>query len=307
MSVVAVVLTYNRQELLMRCLDGILHQTRPVDRIILVDNGSNDGTVEALQRSRYFASERLHFVRLEDNVGSSGGLSTALKAAYDQGYEWIWLMDDDAIPTSSALEKLWQYAEEHKAEKLGGLVSFQKAWKHGAPKYRLPRSIGEALRYYVACPLDFGETAPAVIPLDWSTFVSIPLPRAVICDVGLPRQDFYLYCEDIDYTMRIRKAGYQLLLVKDSLVDHLQGIEVNKKSSMGSEIRWYYNYRNHIANIIIHRKDLGESRAVAALARISLGAMWRVARAYRHKNYDLSRLVLRAIKDGYSLNLGKYR
>lgn len=181
------------------------------------------------------------------------------------------------------------------------------AWKHGAPNYRLPRSMGEALRYYVACPLDFDDTFPAVIPVDWSTFVSILLPRAVISEVGLPRQDFYLYCEDIDYTMRIRRAGYQLLLIRDSLVDHLQGIRVNKKSSMSSEIRWYYNYRNHIANLIIHRKDLREGHAVAALARISLGAMWRVARAYRHKNYDLCRLVLRAIKDGYSLNLGKYR
>jgi rhamnopyranosyl-N-acetylglucosaminyl-diphospho-decaprenol beta-1,3/1,4-galactofuranosyltransferase len=306
MQVAAVIITYNRKELLMKCLHGVLQQSRPVDAVILVDNGSIDGTSDALHQEGYFLNGLLHYIRLEENIGSAGGFFTSLKYACEQGYDWFWLMDDDAIPKTDTLEKLLRCAGGNGSGNLGGLVSYQTAWSKASPRFRLPKSIREALLYYVACPIDISNANHPLVPVDWCTFVSLLIPRTVVRQIGFPRQEFYLYCDDIDYTIRIRKAGYLLFLVIDSLVDHQAGIEANKKTSMRRDLRWYYNYRNHVANIIIHRKEIGRLLAIASLLRISLGALRRSFLALIHKDYELSKFVLKALMDGYSLNLGKY-
>ena len=74
----AVVVTYNRKDSVCDCLDGILRQTEPVDKIILVDNASNDGTPEKLDKGGYLANPAIDYVRLPHNTGGAGGFSQAL-------------------------------------------------------------------------------------------------------------------------------------------------------------------------------------------------------------------------------------
>ncbi|HNS25876.1 MAG TPA: glycosyltransferase, partial [Methanobacteriaceae archaeon] len=114
-TVCAVVVTYNRRELLIECLDALRNQTRPVDAVYLVDNASTDDTPELLLEKGYLdlvpetgeeAWERtlkrddlvVHYLRLSHNQGGSGGFHQGVKRAYQQGYQWLWLMDDDARP-----------------------------------------------------------------------------------------------------------------------------------------------------------------------------------------------------------------
>jgi len=75
-SVAAVVVTYNRKSLLMRCLLALLRQTRPLQKIIVVDNASTDGTREELAQEGYLDESAIEYVRLEHNTGGAGGFHT---------------------------------------------------------------------------------------------------------------------------------------------------------------------------------------------------------------------------------------
>ena len=103
-QVAAVVVTYNRVDKLGRVLDSILAQTRPVDRLIVIDNASTDSTPQLL--AVYDDDPRVEVVRLDSNTGGAGGFSAGMERAYERGADWVWIMDDDCYTEESALEKL---------------------------------------------------------------------------------------------------------------------------------------------------------------------------------------------------------
>ena len=122
MKICAVVVTYNRKDLLVECLEALRRQTGPLDAIYIIDNASTDGTPELL-RSRGYRDGAvienpldgseiiIRYVRLPVNTGGAGGFHEGVKRAFHDGYDWIWLMDDDVEPEEYTLEKLLRASE----------------------------------------------------------------------------------------------------------------------------------------------------------------------------------------------------
>ncbi|MDW8464040.1 MAG: glycosyltransferase [Geminocystis sp.] len=132
-TVCAIVVTYNRKKLLLECLEAIRRQTRPVQGIYIIDNASTDGTPEFLKENGYinelppenlakpwereFTIEnlvdgkeiRVYYVRMHENTGGAGGFHEGVKRAYEKGYDWLWLMDDDVEPLPDGLHKQLSY------------------------------------------------------------------------------------------------------------------------------------------------------------------------------------------------------
>jgi rhamnopyranosyl-N-acetylglucosaminyl-diphospho-decaprenol beta-1,3/1,4-galactofuranosyltransferase len=133
-TVCAVVVTYNRKNLLLECLEALRKQTRPIQSIYLIDNASTDGTPELLLEKGYIKELppkdlaepwekefkiknltdgkiiKLYYVRMPKNTGGAGGFHEGVKRAYERGYDWLWLMDDDVEPEKNALETLLKYS-----------------------------------------------------------------------------------------------------------------------------------------------------------------------------------------------------
>lgn len=99
MKIIAVVVTYNRLELLKRTV-RCLQQNKPVSSIVVVNNGSTDGTADWLKTQPDLV------VISQTNVGGSGGFFTGMQHAYQAGADWIWCMDDDVFPRADCLEQL---------------------------------------------------------------------------------------------------------------------------------------------------------------------------------------------------------
>lgn len=102
-KIIAVIVTYNRLQYLPLVIDALKHQTFPVHKIIVVNNGSTGNTKQWLDEQ-----DSIHSIH-QTNVGGSGGFHTGVKAAFEDGAEWVWMMDDDVVPDVDCLEKLWQY------------------------------------------------------------------------------------------------------------------------------------------------------------------------------------------------------
>jgi len=99
MKILAAVVTHNRSKLLLRCTEYINNQTRRPDGIVVIDNGSTDNTANMLDK---------HNIRCikQENLGSAGGWKRCIQVALDEGFDAIWLMDDDGFPDVKSLGKL---------------------------------------------------------------------------------------------------------------------------------------------------------------------------------------------------------
>ena len=97
----AVVVTYNRIELLKECVTHLRAQTAPAD-ILIIDNASTDGTGEFFAK----AQEGVLYFNTGANLGGAGGFNYGMRKAVELGYEFVWVMDDDTLPEPTAHEKL---------------------------------------------------------------------------------------------------------------------------------------------------------------------------------------------------------
>ncbi len=233
MSVCAVVVTYNRRELLEECLAALAAQTRPPDHILVVDNASTDGTPELI-RERY--ADQVELVALEVNGGGAGGFHEGLRLAHEAGHEWIWLMDDDTMPSPTALQELLAAPERTGLPHPPALLSSKVVWTDGAMH---PMNNPGFERESTAAVIAGVEQR--LMPLRATTFVSLLVHRGAIDRHGLPLRRFFLWSDDIEFTARIlrREPGY---LVPDSVTLHKTKEAYTAINSTGD--RFYFHVRN---------------------------------------------------------------
>ncbi len=235
--ITAVVVTYNRLNLLKRNIDHIRRQTLPVDGIVVVNNGSTDGTHEWLDTQTDLT------VVHQDNVGGAGGFYTGIKTAYESGAQWIWCMDDDVYPTENCLETLYSYTIGN--EKLGVLC----------PRRLQAGKIvgGETLRFNHTNPLlPTHKFLPAdyvgdkeLVNIEGMAFEGPLISRKVVERIGYPNTDLFIFYDDSDYSYRAVLAGFDVVYCQKAILDkELFPPKKKDASSATSNWRRYYFVRN---------------------------------------------------------------
>ena len=267
-TISAVILTYNRKALLVECLDAIMRQSRPVDHMIVVDNGGTDGTAEYVAEQW---GDRVEVYRLPQNVGSAGGFNTSMRIGYERGDDAIWLMDDDVIPAPDALERLLEADRTLTGRKIDAPFVISTAW---TPEGLLtnvpapdcsPNSIA-----YPQWPMLLGE---AMVPVRRATFVSILLKREVLREHGLPMADMFMWVEDTEFTERITRAvpGF---LVGTSNVVHIRStpgtLDIRTERDPVRVRNHYYYHRNHMYSTRGRVGGWGAARLFRAQVRSAL-------------------------------------
>ena len=101
-SIIAVIVTYNRKELLKENMEALINQSYKEFDILVVDNASTDGTFEYIKRL-VNDNDFISYFNTGKNLGGAGGFSLGIKEACLKGYEKIWIMDDDTSNTTLAL------------------------------------------------------------------------------------------------------------------------------------------------------------------------------------------------------------
>ena len=129
MKIAAAIPAYNRPALLVKCLEGLLAQTRLPDVIIVIDNNSSEETKEAL--GAYLCRREIYYYRLDENVGSAGGYTAALQIAIKQDVDWVWTMDDDAVPEPDALSELLRGLAATEATLSPAIMASMVVWTDG--------------------------------------------------------------------------------------------------------------------------------------------------------------------------------
>ena len=247
MKTVAVVVTYNRKALLKECLDAILGQTERVEKIIVVDNCSTDNTYEFLKEKSLLNNELIYYKRLDKNIGGAGGFYEGIKEAQLYNPDWVWIMDDDTIPNSSCLKELI-----NAKDKINEKISFLASSVYGengefmnVPSVNLEKSESGYAGWYK-------YLSEGLVKIREATFVSLLINNDAIMKIGYPVKDYFIWGDDIEYTLRLNKYYGNAYMVGRSVAIHKR--KINKKLSLLDEDNinrinfYYYMVRNNLIN-----------------------------------------------------------
>jgi len=240
--VAAVVVTYNRKELLGKCLSTLLAQSRKVDQIFVVDNASTDGTQEYLRSQGYLNDPTIQHVRLSHNGGGAGGFYAGMRQAFEAGFDWLWLMDDDGFPAAACLEN--QLKAQDVLDIIGAPVvqidhPDQLTWtliQYDQQGYFSPRQRINSLE-------QLADHAQDNIYFGYGIFFNaILIHRSVIERIGLVNPQFVIRGDEFEYFLRSRQAGCKLGTQIQARYYHpLQPFQAN-------EWKFFYTFRNLFYN-----------------------------------------------------------
>lgn len=263
-KVIALVVTYNRKNLLIECVQAILNQTRPVSKLLVVDNASTDGTDNLFleEDGLFHGEERITYLRLNNNLGGAGGFKKGLAESVDIGCDWIWLMDDDCIPETTALERLLD-ATGVPVGDISFLASNVKS-VDGNPMNVPIISTNNSLSGYCDWNryLSFG-----MVEIKTATFVSLLISSKAVIKIGLPIGSFFIWGDDTEYTQRLTRYYGHAYLVGNSIVVHKRGnakpVDINCELEE-SRIRMHrYHVRNNLVIKKYYEGVIPASREVA--------------------------------------------
>lgn len=240
MKIGAVVVTYNRLDKLKKALKSFEDQQYLPAYVIVVNNASTDTTAQYLQQwqEKNAGFEKI-ILTMESNTGGSGGFYAGIKKAMEQEADWIWVSDDDAYLKEDALKQASDYLDGR--TDLGEISAIcgkvikngEMDTNHGKYYYQKGIHICEAFvpaEMYNKKEFEMGSF----------TYVGTIMNKKKLQEVGLPNKDYFIYWDDLEHGMRMKKAG-KILGVPAIVAYH----EVGKEDD---SINWklYYSYRNMI-------------------------------------------------------------
>jgi GT2 family glycosyltransferase len=310
MKIASVIVAYNNGDNIARLLDSLLAQSRPIEEIIVIDNASSDDTAKVVK-------ERFPQVTLlanTSNTGVGGGYGQGMEYAYRKGYEWVWLLDGDSVPQPTALEELGKafgsLRDTH--AKIGIMAS-------------CPTNPSTGLKCDGFLRRDLFKTLVKEIPfrdelhaVDAVISSGSLVNRKVIEEAGPTRADFFMDYVDTEYSLRVRRKGYEIICVPNSVIYHDMGTVPPSLSRLGRIVtrftkrrdtrrihppwRYYYIMRNELYTL------WHEFRDWKAVLYFALFVVFKMANMYLYKDDRKAQKIkytLLGIRDGLRGRLGK--
>lgn len=236
-KVTAVVVTYNRFELVKNTINALRCQTRKLDNIIVIDNNCTDGTSEWLDNQSDL------YVIHQENVGGSGGFWRGIKEAYERKYDWIWCMDDDVFPRKDCLEKALNVTTDGV-----GIVCPMRIMS-GKPFVTevVYMNLSNVLKPMHGRLVSQSETNGKMpVEIQGMTFEGPLIRKETIEKIGFPNKDLFILYDDTDYSYRAFLAGYKVLFCPEALIDK-HNFGQNKtweETVIGNKWKLWYDKRN---------------------------------------------------------------
>jgi rhamnopyranosyl-N-acetylglucosaminyl-diphospho-decaprenol beta-1,3/1,4-galactofuranosyltransferase len=236
MKILAAVVTHNRRDLLRRCIVHLEGQTRAPDRILIIDNASTDGTAAMLR------NQSINFIT-QENCGSAGGWHRGIEYGLDNGFDAVWLMDDDGYPHEEALATLEDVMKPEVACASSVVLREDMPTRFVFPFALLDRR---------GFPVIFGTprklatldelrktAADGTYPFAY-LFNGALISLEAVRKIGNVNKEFYLSGEEVDYLFRLRSVG-QVISVLKAVQFHP---DVSRRSL--TEAKFYYYLKNTI-------------------------------------------------------------
>jgi rhamnopyranosyl-N-acetylglucosaminyl-diphospho-decaprenol beta-1,3/1,4-galactofuranosyltransferase len=246
MLITAVVVTYDRKQLLLKCLRALKNQSRRPDRILIVDNASTDDTVGCLGSAGWLDDPCVELFVLKKNLGGAGGFAEGMRHALKRGAEGLWLMDDDGHPANDSLEMLLETLENRQLDAVSPMqIDIDDPTLPAFPVY------DHSGRLIKRLPFAPGNGDP-FIPGMANLFNGLLIRAVAIQKIGFPRAELFIRGDEVDYAYRMSRQGVKFGTLSSAGFYHpsdrnervriLFGLAQARDA--GSPFKNYYMFRN---------------------------------------------------------------
>ncbi|ANK62553.1 hypothetical protein AYR56_09910 [Loigolactobacillus backii] len=248
MNFVSIVVTHNRKELLVEAVNSLINQTVKPGKIIIIDNNSTDGTQDHLSDENILQNPLVKYYFVKDNLGGAGGFYFGMKKAIEtEKFDWITLSDDDAIYSNDYFEHISDAIKSAPNIKaFCGSIYLED----GRIQYTHRRRIASTKRIKeVTIPVkEYSHN----FYVDVFTFVGCVISRELISKIGLPDKDYFIWYDDVEYSLRIREYTKILNVSKAKIVHKTKVISNDFAAQYKPDWREYYGVRNRLLTIKRH-------------------------------------------------------
>ena len=293
-KVFIIILNWNNWPDVLECLESLKDNDYPNYQVVIVDNGSD-------QKPKVL-NQDIKIIYNEKNLGFSGGNNVGIKYALEQNADYILLLNDDTIVSNDFLTKLVEIGESNESIGLiGPKIYFhnqsKKIWSAGG-RINWLYNKGEMIGYNQE---DNGQyDSPKVQETEFLTGCCVLVKKQVIEKIGLMPEEYFLYYEDTDWSLKARKNKFKCVFVPDAKIWH----KGSQSSIAGSPSYIYYHIRNGL--VMANRYAPWYVKPI-----IHLDVFWRIIKqlikiVFMPKKRTWVKYILLGIKDSYFKRLGKY-
>jgi GT2 family glycosyltransferase len=251
--VVAAVLNWKRPDDTVRCVRSLLECGYPRLVPVVVDNASGDASCALIEE----ALPGVELLRNSRNLGYAGGNNVAIRRSLEVGAAYVMVLNNDAVVATGCVGRLVEALESRpRAAQVVPMVC--------AGATRRVESAGGEIRWPTAEPrlLHHGaaaEEVEGVREVEFAPGVAVLCRSAAIREAGLMEEDYFLYFEDVDWSMRFRRAGWSVIADPEACATHWE----SSSSAPDAPMKLYYYVRNNLRFIDRH-VSLPNRRAVRA-------------------------------------------
>jgi hypothetical protein len=288
-SVAIILVNWNGFDFTEACLDSLRKVDFPDFKVILVDNGSQNQEGQRLKK----AFPEIELIENSENLGFAGGNNVGIRFALNQGFTHVMLLNNDTEVEPDFLGEMVRKIQQN--PRLGvvqPLILFlhdhKKIWSAGG---KWIPALGRAITLGDRHPIfDYRFKKSE---LDWATGCCMLISREAILKTGHLNEQYFAYFEDVEWSLRFRKAGFGIVLAEKAVIYHEAGASSKKKNSEGtlSPRVFYYHVRNQFLLLRSQKSPIG---LIYHLGRFTLWMGYFLLRG----RFKKLKSVARGIRDG---------
>jgi hypothetical protein len=295
-KVFIIILNWNNWSDTLECLKSFQNNDYPNYQVVIIDNGSDEKPTPP-------SDPQVKLIYNQENLGFAGGNNVGIRYALEKGADYVLLLNNDTIVSQDFLSKLVKVAEsDKKFGLLGPKIYFadepQKIWFAGGEVNWLYNK--GVMRGYDE--IDKGQyDLPQIQETGYITGCCLLIKKEAIEKIGLMPEDYFLYYEDTDWSLKAQRAGYDCIFVPAARIWH----KCSKSSVEGSPSYIYYHMRNGL--ILAQRYASWYIKPL-----VHLDAFWRIAKQiikliFFPRRRTWAKYILLGIKDFYLGRRGRFK
>lgn len=290
-TVAVVILNWNGGDEILLCLQSVIESSHQQVEIVIVDNGSADGSTEAiLQRF-----PQVHLIRNSQNLGFAKGSNQGMEWALQHGIPYVLLLNGDARLHPEAIGELLAAVQEERDTVVGCPRMFLGSSTEESPRLWFAYGTVKLWAGLFQNPaFNQADGPPWATPQDmeYASGCCMLIPASILESVGMLDESFFAYCEDIDFSLRVRKAGYRLRYVPAARLWHGSKTPTNRTRTAA------YRYLATRNNLWVVRRYGSRLDFLACLCVLPVRSLFRIVKMALDAQWSAVAAEMRGVRDG---------
>ena len=293
--VAVVICNYNKKEDVLACIQAVLDSDYANFDIYVVDNGSTDGSVAAIEKQY---GEKLHLLAHKENLGGTGGFNSGLDLVKEKDYAYVMCLDNDAMVTPTAISAMVAFLESHEAVGMVGAKVYHRQYPDYVQQMGICFSFAQFGAETLYADVLDGPDIPETVYCDAVAACAVMLPMQVLRQVGGMPRDTFLYWDDMEWGYKVKQAGYQVAVTGSAKVYHTMSANTPKKDTFSI----YYLWRNRVHFYLKYTKEAEWDAMCQAMLQTVFREMYM---AMYQEAHNVSKTIQIAFFDGIMNVMGK--